>query len=250
MELRTAGNYSLTVKMGNWGNFDYFEGAHVELGIKALIFISKTDCEPVPIDPLKSLRKRNINGVMKIYDIFFRYDRLVVVTEPAPRGAMFDYFYNLHATLDQITAIDLVLKILAPLQKLHAMNDAVGYMDESSVFFFQGDNVKIGGDWLIHYENLKAVSRFELAPEDLFEAKIRDIARCGSILFRLVNQETLRQNNPSYKKILQSNPVDIHPTLLEVIQKSVNLQTPRYENASEMIGELKAVKEILQSKGI
>ncbi len=241
METFNAGNYTLSLKKGSWGDFDYFDGEHSTLGMKVLVFVSKTEIDAVSLDPLKKLRKLGFESVMKVFDLFYENGRLHVVTEPAGTGTLFEYFYTLNRPLDPPRAIEVVLPVLEALEELHNIGYAVGFLDESVVFFMQGKKVKIGGNWLVHFENLKAAGRFELDPEDLHQAKTRDVARCGAILFRLLNQDTLLQTNLAFSKILQVRPASIPGDLMDVIHKAVDISTTGYNDASEMIHDLRAI---------
>ncbi len=242
METTTAGSYLLKNQKGSWQNFDYFEAIHTDLGIKVLLFRSKEEVEPLQLDKLKKLRKLGFESVLKVFDLYYYENRLYVATEYPGQMSLFDYFYTLNRPLEPYKAIDLLLTILTAIEDLHNLGYAIGYLDESVIFFLQGKKIKIGGNWLVHYENLKAIDEFELARDDSREAKLQDVARCGSILFRFLNQETLLTTNLSFSKVLQSSPASIPAPILEIIHKAVNIDKPSYTDVSGMIHDLKTIR--------
>ncbi|MBK7865636.1 MAG: hypothetical protein IPJ75_00785 [Ignavibacteriales bacterium] len=242
METNSAGSYLLKNQKGSWRNFDYFEAIHADLGIQVLLFRSKEEMAPLHLDKLKKLRKLGFESVLKVFDIYYYENRLYVATEFPGQMSLFDYFYTLNRPLEPYKAIDLVLSILLAIEDLHNLGYAIGYLDESIIFFIHGKRIKIGGNWLVHYENLKAIDEFELATEDSREAKLQDVARCGAILFRLLNQDTLLTTNLSFSKVLQSSPASIPAPILEIILKAVNIEKPSYSDASGMIYDLKAIR--------
>lgn len=246
METFNAGSYTLSLKKGSWGDFDYFDGVHTSLGMKVLVFVAKTESEPESLEPLKKLRKLGFESVMKVFDLFYYDGRLHVVTEPEGPGTLFDYFYTLNRPLEPLRAIEVVLPILEALEELHNLGYAVGYLDESVIFFMQGKRVKIGGNWLIHLKNFSKNGEFELDHTARNEAKTRDVARCGAILFRLMNQDTLLQTNLSFASILQVRPAIIPVNLMDVIQKAVDIENAGYHDASGMIHDLKVISEVLE----
>lgn len=248
METFNAGSYTFSLKKGSWGDFDYYDGVHSTLGMKVMVFVSRTESEQVPLDSLKKLRKLGFESVMKVFDIFYENGFLYVVTEPEGPGTLFDYFYTLNRPLDPLRAIEVVLPVLEALEELHNLGYAVGFLDESVVFFMQGKKVKIGGNWLIHLRNCQTNGEFELGYESLNTAKVRDVARCGAILFRLLNQETLLQTNLRFSSIMQVRPASIPSNLMDVIQKAVDIENPAYHDASGMIHDLKVIAEGLQEE--
>lgn len=242
METKFAGSYQLKNQKGSWKNFDYFEAVHENIGVKVLLFRSKVEMEPVPLDKLKKLRKLGYESVLKVFDLFYYENRLCVATEFPGQMSLFDYFYTLNRPLEPNKAIDLLLTILRAVEELHNLGYAIGYLDESIIFFLEGKKVKIGGNWLVHFENLKAIGEFELAIEDSREAKLRDVARCGAILFRLLNQDTLLATNLSFSKVLQSSPASIPDAILQMIHKAVNIEKPSYSDVSGMIRDLERIR--------
>ncbi len=242
METTSAGSYLLKTQKGSWQNFDYFEATHIDLGIKVLLFRSKEEMEPLQLDKLKKLRKLGFESVLKVFDLYYFENRLYVATEFPGQMSLFDYFYTLNRPLEPYKAIDLIITILTAIEELHNLGYAIGHLDESTIFFMQGKKIKIGGNWLVHYENLKAIDEFELAGEDTREAKLQDVARCGSILFRFLNQETLLTTNLSFNKVLLSSPASIPGPILSVIHKAVNIENPSYSDVSGMIHDLKTIR--------
>ncbi len=248
METFNAGSYTLSLKKGTWGDFDFFDGVHTSLGMKVLVFVAKTESEPASLEPLKKLRRLGFESVMKVFDLFYENGRLHVVTEPEGPGTLFDFFYTLNRPLEPLRAIEVVLPILKALEELHNLGYAVGYLDESVVYLMQGKRVKIGGNWLIHLKNCINTGEFELDHIARNDAKSRDVARCGAILFRLLNQDTLLQTNLSFASILQVRPASIPANLMDVIQKAVDVENPKYHDASGMIHDLKVIAERLEEE--
>lgn len=242
METTSAGSYILKNQKGSWKDFDYFEATHNELGMKVLLFKSREEMESVPLDRLKKVRKLGFESVLKVFDIYFHENKLCVAVEYPAQISLFDYFYTLNRPLEPYKAIDLLLTILEAIEELHNLGYAVGYLDESVIFFIQGKKIKLGGNWLVHYENLKAIGEFELASEDSNQAKLQDVARCGAILFRLLNQDTLLSTNLSFSKVLQSSPASIPQPVLNIIHKAVNVDKPSYSDVSGMISDLKKIR--------
>lgn len=242
METTSAGSYLLKNQKGSWQNFDYFEATHVDLGINVLLFRSKEEMEPLHLEKLKKLRKLGFESVLKVFDLYYYENRLYVATEFPGQMSLFDYFYTLNRPLEPYKAIDTILAILTAIEELHSLGYAIGHLDESIIFFLQGKKIKIGGNWLVHYENLKVIDEFELAAEDAREAKLQDVARCGSILFRFLNQETLLTTNLSFSKVLQSSPASIPAPILAIIHKAVNIEKPSYSDVSGMIHDLKTIR--------
>lgn len=247
METTIIGNYSLLMQRGTWKDFDYFEAVHASLGMKVQLLISKSETEPVNLEGLKKLRKLGFESVLKIFELFYHEGRLVVITEYPSQMSLFDYFYTLNRPLDPVKAVDIVTEILEALEELHNLGYAVGFLDESMIFFIQGKKIKIGGNWLVHFENVRVTGEYELAENDAFEARIRDVARCGAILFRFLNQDTLLQTNLNFAAVLQAKPASIPKQLLEIIHKAVNLDSPTYRDASGLIADLKSVRTQLEA---
>lgn len=250
METTIIGNYSLLSQRGSWHDYDYFEAEHTSLGMKVQLLISKSESEIVNLDGLKKLRKLGFESILKIFELFYHEGKLVVITEYPSSFSLFDYFYTLNRPLEPQKAIELVLEILEALEELHNLGYTVGYLDESIIFFIQGKKIKIGGNWLVHFENYKVSGDFELLPDDLAQAKARDVARCGAILFRMLNQDTLLQKNLNFSAVLQSSPASIPKHLLETIHKAVNLNSPVYHDASGMIADLKSLRTTLEAEQI
>ena len=247
METTIIGSYSLLMQRGTWKDFDYFEAVHTSLGMKVQLLISKSETEPVNLEGLKKLRKLGFESVLKIFELFYHEGRLVVITEYPSQMSLFDYFYTLNRPLDPVKAVDIVIEILEALEELHNLGYAVGFLDESMIFFIQGKKIKIGGNWLVHYENVKATGEYELAEGDAFEARIRDVARCGAILFRFLNQDTLLQTNLNFAAVLQAKPASIPKQLLDIIHKAVNLDSSVYRDATGLIADLKGVRTLLEA---
>jgi serine/threonine protein kinase len=243
METIVIGNYQLNTLKGSWRNFDYYEAVHKSMGIKVLLFISKKESEIIQLEALRKLRKLGFESVLKIFDLFYSDNRLVVITELPSGSSLYDYFYTLNRPLEPCTAIDLVINILDAISELHNLGYAVGFLDESAIFLMRSSKIKISGNWLVHFEYFKVVGEFELSSDDLKEAKIQDNARCGAILFRLLNQETLHQNNLNFASLLQTTPDGIHESIINIIHKAVNLENPVYDDASKMIADLKKIRD-------
>lgn len=232
-------SYEISRFEGEWQIFRSYKAYHSKVKVEVLLHRAElhhfweegTDYEFLS-ESFTEFRKLNLNGFIKIYDIFVEGLFIYVVTE-------YPYTSTLHEYLSPATRVFTVRKgfdysrqILESLSELHFLGYYHGYLTTRSILFAPGKRMMITGHWLNFLNTLSNIEVFNMNDAQITKMARQDIASAAVVINKILTDEDVPVQ-------IFGNPdnYSIPKRLGLALQKALTKPEPVYSSINDFLSE-------------
>lgn len=267
---RKIGKYVITERIANGGSGLIFKGNHTLLNIPVAVKMLKHEMAMNP-EFLKAFRNEanivaqlNHPNIIKIYDIEERYQTIFIIMEYLDGTTLKYVLKNMKLSPSQVA--DFTLQICFGLEYAHQKGIIHQDINPQNIFILSDGQVKIFDFGLACYRGCVDTNFFfpgtifYISPEQIRGDPVderTDIYSLGITVYEMITGRVpfagddigallnvhLKENIPDIHSTMEEIPEELHTLVRKATQKE---PSARYQNVSEILGEIQPLSEKLR----